>query len=182
MITEALTLDVAIEQAAPNHGNNRAVLEHWLAIRGSDLLPAKSALQPMRIPHLLPNIMLLESYGTDAIFVRLCGTKIAERFGRDLTGMNLNSIFPPNSRPILDLLVTEALGTPCGLLVRNNLTLPTGQIRQTEFIHLPLSNTDGDVCYTLSSLYMLDKPIRAGELGGKMNDLDQLERIRLLLH
>jgi hypothetical protein len=182
MISEAQILDVAVKEATPAHENNQAVLDHWLAIRGDDILPAKSSLDPMRIPHLLPNIMLLESYGTDAVFVRLCGTKIAERFGRDLTGINLGSIFPPHLRPMLDSLVTEAMGRPCGLLVHNNLPMPSGQIRQTEFIHLPLSNADGDVCFTLSSVYVLDTVMRAGELRGKITDVQQLERIRLRLN
>jgi hypothetical protein len=51
----------------------------WLGKRGSRIGPPRSAIQLEEVPHVLPNISLVDVVGDPPrFFFRLCGTGVAE--------------------------------------------------------------------------------------------------------
>lgn len=68
----------------------REMLDYWRA-RSPCQVPARADLDPLLdIPHLAPDLFMVDviSGGADFI-VRLVGTRLVERYGRDTTGMSI---------------------------------------------------------------------------------------------
>jgi len=67
--------------------------EYWQSMRGDRVLPARSDLDPLDIPDLLPNVILLDYLPKDhRLKVRLVGTLVVDMYGSDYTGMYLDEI------------------------------------------------------------------------------------------
>lgn len=65
-----------------------ALLEYWLARRGSRRMPARADLDPIDLAKLLPNLMLIDVVGPPPRFrYRLVGTRVVQASGNeDRTG------------------------------------------------------------------------------------------------
>jgi hypothetical protein len=68
------------------------VFEYWRAKAGSRVMPARADLDPVDIPALLPNIMLVDVEGPDRFRYRLIGTDCAQAHGVDATGRYLDDV------------------------------------------------------------------------------------------
>lgn len=63
--------------------------------RAGGRLPARGDVDPLEIPGLLPNLLLIDvgqEPETPSLIVRLAGTLIVERYGEDYTGRDLREI------------------------------------------------------------------------------------------
>lgn len=70
---------------------------YWCGKRQDGAVPARAAIDPLEIPALLPNIMLLDRVGLpddERYRFRLCGTDIAGFVGRELTGLFIDEALP----------------------------------------------------------------------------------------
>lgn len=66
---------------------------YWNAKRGDSPMPARADLDPVDIPRLLPNIILMDvTQPDDRLKVRLVGTLVVTMFGSDYTGLFLDEI------------------------------------------------------------------------------------------
>ncbi|QDO99193.1 PAS domain-containing protein [Ferrovibrio terrae] len=75
----------------------RHLATYWVTRHSADSVPARSAIDPLDFPALLPNIMLIERVmenGSDRYRFRLAGTDIARYTGRELTGCFLDDVVP----------------------------------------------------------------------------------------
>jgi hypothetical protein len=75
----------------------RRLADYWVARCSADGVPARTAIDPIDFPALLPNIMLIERMidsGRDRYRFRLAGTDIARSTGRELTGRFLDDVVP----------------------------------------------------------------------------------------
>jgi hypothetical protein len=71
--------------------------DYWFARRPADGVPARSTIDPLDFPALLPNIMLIERViedGADRYRFRLSGTEVVHHTGRELTGRFLDDVLP----------------------------------------------------------------------------------------
>lgn len=69
------------------------IYAYWLEKRGDRAMPARADLDPIDIPALLPNLVLIDVLPPDArLKVRLVGTWIVNLFGGDYTGRYLDEI------------------------------------------------------------------------------------------
>lgn len=71
-----------------NIGNSvrlRSAYDYWLGCGDADRLPGRQHIDPVEIPSLLPDLMLLDWEG-GYYRCRLAGTRIAEHLGQELTG------------------------------------------------------------------------------------------------
>jgi hypothetical protein len=77
---------------ALRHAKIRALHDYWISIHPSkDRVPGRRNFDPMAVPTLLPNMMLLDVAGRPPRFrYRLVGTRMVEALGRDLTGQWLD--------------------------------------------------------------------------------------------
>lgn len=76
----------------------------WMSHRGSAGVPDRSALDPIALRHLLPNLIISEREGEPfRIRYRLVGTKVAAVTGLDFTGHYLDELIAGGSKtPWLD--------------------------------------------------------------------------------
>ncbi len=93
-MTETLR-DVVSRQSSEAMGDPilAALYGYWNRVRRSKAVPARSDLDPVDIPHLLPYLLLVECYDSgQRINFRLVGTDVA--FGADPTGKFLQDAAP----------------------------------------------------------------------------------------
>jgi len=68
------------------------LFDYWHSLSDSGDLPRRADFSPRDIPHLLPNICLLDmSPGPEVFRVRLAGTALREIYGREITSETLLS-------------------------------------------------------------------------------------------
>ncbi len=72
----------------------RELFDYWIRSAGARPMPARSDLDPLNIPKLLPNLGLID-VGTDfdGARFRLAGTRLHEIYGREITGKRLGEVF-----------------------------------------------------------------------------------------
>jgi hypothetical protein len=72
----------------------RELFDYWLSSAGRRRMPARSDLDPLKIPRLLPDIGLIEIKGAidDARF-RLAGTRLHQVYGQEITGKPARDVF-----------------------------------------------------------------------------------------
>ncbi|HVJ32338.1 MAG TPA: PAS domain-containing protein [Terriglobia bacterium] len=80
-------------------------LQYWKSLHG-DHLPSRRNIDPLEIPDLLQNVMLLDVMEDGADFrYRLAGTAIERNFGAPIKGLSLVEIAAafPSIQPVLDV-------------------------------------------------------------------------------
>ncbi|HVI90552.1 MAG TPA: PAS domain-containing protein [Dongiaceae bacterium] len=82
-------------------------LRYWQVIK-TDRLPSRLDIDPIDIPDLLPNIMLLDVLeGGKDFRYRLAGTAVERNFGAPIKGLTLGAIVQsfPSIEPVLDVKI-----------------------------------------------------------------------------
>ncbi|RKQ70558.1 PAS domain-containing protein [Oceanibaculum indicum] len=83
------------------------LLDYWKAKRAGGALPGRQHIDPLDLPDLLSNMMLIDvCRDTKPVQFRfrLCGTEIVRITGRDLTGMTLDEALPDGYRDYIRFL------------------------------------------------------------------------------
>lgn len=91
----------------------RRLADYWFARRPADGVPARSAIDPLDFPALLPNIMLIERVledGADRYRFRLSGTEVVRHTGREMTGRFLDDVVPADYHDYVRQMNRVALG------------------------------------------------------------------------
>jgi hypothetical protein len=72
----------------------RDLFDYWQSSAGQRRMPARSDLDPLRVPRLLPNLGLIDLRGgfNDASF-RLAGTRLRDIYGQEITGKRVADVF-----------------------------------------------------------------------------------------
>lgn len=88
---ETLTWSPAAESIS--NATMRFLIDYWQRLRGSDPMPPAGAVSPFDLRPALGHIVLIDvlDEGWDGRF-RLYGTKVAETYGRDMTGRLVSDI------------------------------------------------------------------------------------------
>ena len=131
------------------HPKIREFHQYWLLITPSGKkLPARADFDPMALPHLLPNLILLDVVGRPPRFrYRVVGTRMVESLGADLTGRWMDEAHArdgkPPALPVVTKVALEGVlnwrrGPP---LFANYIDKCTG----LERLFLPLSTNGTDI-------------------------------------
>lgn len=144
-----------------------ALYQYWMQQAGDRMMPARSDIDPMHIPDLLPKIGLVDvSSGNGVRYrFRLIGTKLVELSGCDFTGQPFNALpsqvhrdyyydlynsCVQNARPIFsDIEIT--------LHQENDVLEPRVQYGMDHLL-LPLSTKDGSIDIILFSCKLQSPP------------------------
>lgn len=122
----------------------RSLADYYLATRGADMMMPRSRFNPADIKRILPRVFLLELRSEKEIRVRLAGTKLTARLGRDLAGLNWLDLITPEQRTAR----SEAYGQMMmgRNAIRSVLRYPssTGEHMVVECLTLPLTPTHDD--------------------------------------
>ncbi len=149
---ECLATLAAIE-TRPLHPKIREMIALYRSIMPGDRLPGRQHFDPMAIPHLLPNVWLVDVFdGPEPRFrYRLMGTRVAQAFAADITGRMFDDVHPdfannPMRAFLIDVVRTRRpdhrSGTPNAW--------PVNELLSLERIFLPLAGNGADVDIVLA--------------------------------
>jgi hypothetical protein len=72
----------------------RELFDYWLRLAGSRSMPARSDLDPLKVPSLLPSIGLIDVRdGLEQAAFRLAGTRLHDIYGQEITGKSAREVF-----------------------------------------------------------------------------------------
>lgn len=72
----------------------RELFDYWLQSAGGRPMPARSDLDPFKVPRLLPCIGLIDvKDGVDDASFRLAGTRLHDIYGQEITGKQAGEVF-----------------------------------------------------------------------------------------
>ena len=115
-------------------------------------MPARADLDPLDIPRLLPNIILLDVLPPEnRLQVRLAGTLVVEMFGADYTGQFLDEIEFGEVRSMVLEAYNAAAAAARPLFSDHRFRKLGGHLFDIERVILPLS-TDGEQVQMLLAL------------------------------
>lgn len=135
----------------------RDLYAYWLSMRGSRRIPPRAAFDPIQVPRLLPNLILLDvEPDTGRLIVRVLGTRVASVYGTDYTGRYLDEIyFGANTTSVLDDYGTCARdGVP--VLGERNFRNIRDVVYRMERLILPFSDDDRTVNKLISGLHFIE--------------------------
>jgi hypothetical protein len=76
----------------------RELFDYWLRSAGERAMPARSDLDPLKVPRLLPYLGLIDLRdGLDKGLFRLAGTRLRDIYGKEITGKRLGEVFAGDS-------------------------------------------------------------------------------------
>jgi len=154
----AETVDLAA--LAPELPQNRELLNYWRQLRGDRPgAPAREAFDPMEVPRLLPNIMLLERSDDSGPRVRLMGTALAERHQHDLTGQPLLPALHETLRRSAAATYEQVLSLPCVDVLLRRILRVSGATPVVEVLHLPWQDRGGTVRFVMTAVWEADAEV-----------------------
>jgi hypothetical protein len=72
----------------------RELFDYWLRSAGARRMPARSDLDPFKVPRLLPSIGLIDvRNGLEQAAFRLAGTRLHDIYGQEITGKSAREVF-----------------------------------------------------------------------------------------
>lgn len=71
----------------------RELFDYWIKTAGARRMPARSDLDPLRVPHLLPYLGLIDvREGLGHACFRLAGTRLRDVYGQEVTGKRMDEL------------------------------------------------------------------------------------------
>jgi hypothetical protein len=72
----------------------RELFDYWVRSAGQRPMPARSDLDPLKIPRLLPHMGLIDVRdGIERACFRLAGTRLHDIYGQEITGKGVDEVF-----------------------------------------------------------------------------------------
>ena len=127
--------------SAPEDASLKELYTYWLAKRGQQAAPPKSAINPSELKSLLSHIGIMDVVGTPPSFhVRLFGTSLASAYGEDITGRNRDELDLNGVSQKIRVFLERAVHECQPQSFRAQYTKETGRHLKYEQINLPLSD------------------------------------------
>jgi hypothetical protein len=124
--------------------------KYWLWKRGAKIMPARSDIDPVSIPQLLPYLMITEMAG-DQFRYRLVGSAVVRAVGYDATGATAGSyIAAPEVAEKTRAMFRHVFTSACPIFATGEYLPIGGACLCMSFLTLPLSE-DGRTAKTIST-------------------------------
>jgi hypothetical protein len=135
--------------------------QYWSDRRGQRSLPARTDIDPVDIPHLLPHIALTEivpsSDGKEPRFhYRVAGTQIEERFGCALTNRFLDEIKEGDYLTYIQSLYRQVMTDLAPVYAESSFDAGDSNTLLAKRLMLPLSDDQRSVNMVLSGVLYRD--------------------------
>jgi hypothetical protein len=124
---------------------SQKLLAAWLRLPRADVVPTRADFDPCEIAGILPVISLFERVAPDEWRVRLAGTELERRWGRNLAGLSYAEVLSPQATEVTHCEFDAICRQPCGSWSLRRLDLRSGRRLQTETLRLPLRDKKGEV-------------------------------------
>jgi hypothetical protein len=131
----------------------RPVLDYWDLKRGTRAMPARRDIDPTELKPYLPHLCLFESLPGGEFLLRLMGTEITDRYGRNGTGRTLRDAAADHALT-LDIVtrILLAVSTHRRPVLASGTLASIGQEHVlSEALLLPLSDDGANVTMILSA-------------------------------
>ncbi len=146
----------------------RKFLDGYCDARNDKLLPTLQDCLLSHLASLADEFTVFEILPPDKLVYRLCGTKVVERIGFEMTGLNVLDFLPAESREISYYDVSTMVTWPCGNYSRYNNQYAHGRVVESESVSLPvLSDSMSTKPYILALHSVEGKRYEVGEGKGE---------------
>ncbi|HWB50569.1 MAG TPA: PAS domain-containing protein [Stellaceae bacterium] len=140
---------------------SQKLLAAWQNLPRPEIVPRRADFDPGAIAGILPIISLIERVSANEWRVRVGGTELERRWGRDLAGLSYAEMLSPQAVEVTHCEFDAICRQPCGSWSLRQLDLRSGRRLQTETLRLPLRGRDGQVSLILSCHGELSREIRS---------------------
>jgi len=134
---------------------------YWNALRGARAAPRRDEIDPIAIPHSLPEIFLLELREGDRIAVRLAGTRLCELYGRELRGCSASALWAPQSHREIDQVLHDVMADAAVAIIAAEARRDERDAGAFELVITPLADGGGTCRYIIGALTPSSSPARA---------------------
>jgi hypothetical protein len=141
---------------------SKKLLMAWLQLPRPEIVPTRADFDPSEIASILPVISLIERSPSGEWRVRLAGTEIERRWGKNLGGLSYAEVLSPQAVEVTHCEFAAICGQPCGSWSLRRLDLRSGRRLQTETLRLPLRSRSGGVDLIVSCHGELGLELRSG--------------------
>jgi len=125
------------------HPVNKAFAEHWLSLRGDNMLPHVDDFFPEDVPKLLSSFVMYDLESPDMIRIRLAGSSILSRHGFNSTGTNYLDLVDKKRRKKASQAFWLLANQPCAMRVVLEHRYKSGLIAHTEALGMPMAVPEG---------------------------------------
>lgn len=131
--------------------------EYWLSLKGGDQVPAIEAFDLLDIPHLVPNITILE-IDEQRIKGRFFGGEVHKQTGQDSTGLCLEDL--PRVSDIQERALNCAKTEEPFLVSDHPVTWTTREFISYSTLAVPLANAEGKVAQLVYLTTFREQPAK----------------------
>lgn len=122
---------------------SRVWFEHWSSLRAGDVVPLRSAFDPLAVPKLLPHMLVCDLTEPGIVRIRLMGTAMVRNFAFDPTGGDYLDLVEPERRQAAYRGFVVPASHPCGMRVLGENRYSRGGPVSVETVGLPFRRDDG---------------------------------------
>jgi len=117
----------------------RALADYYLAARGHDVVLSRTTFDPAELKLILQRVFMLELRSEREHRIRLCGSCLTSRVGRELAGLNWLDLIAPEGRAARAQAYGRMMRAGSGIraVIRYPTTL--GDVASIECLALPLT-------------------------------------------
>jgi hypothetical protein len=117
----------------------RALADYYLAARGDAPVLSRATFDPAALKTILPRVFMLELRSERELRIRLCGTCLTTRVGRELAGLNWLDLIAPEGRANRAEAYSRMMREASGLRAEIRYPSSLGEVLSIECLTLPLT-------------------------------------------
>lgn len=142
------------------------LLGHWLDLRGADLAPRRSAIDPAAIAPLLSGVWMCDYEPAQGRFrMRLAGEDINLLYGRNVSNCDFENVIAPGMLADVVRRYRRIIEEPSIMHCRGHIYMASGRAVVGERLVLPLSDDQGALVHAIgASLFRLNSWAEDGPL------------------
>lgn len=140
------------------------ILAYWTSLRDESAVPGSAQVDPRALKAHLPDLFILERLDRAVFAFRLAGTRMCQRFGRELRDHDFVRLFPTGQHGELIAQLNKALQTGEPVVIGARAATLDETV-EAEIMLMPLTDAEGRVVRLLGALLPADDAaLRNGEL------------------
>ena len=134
---------------------NQTILDHWVKLQGNNAVALRQDFDPLEFADALTHCIIVQALREQKFKVQLFGTELVNRFGRDLTGLDLGEIYQGDDLKNTYDRLNTIQSLPAVLRLVSQMQTAADVWVRLEFLGLPFANADGQIDHILLSAFMM---------------------------
>ncbi len=140
------------------------ILAYWDSLQQDSQVPAAASVDPRALKAHLPDLFMLERLDRAVFAFRLAGTRMCQRFGRELRDHDFVRLFPAAQHGDVLAQLNRALQSGESVVIQAGAAMLDNSTVGAEILLMPLSDGEGRVVRLLGALLPEDNDaLRNGE-------------------